>query len=216
MKKGLITITLLLTGTLLITPITNAVSQNDEQENTKTVNFDQAVNTKKAKVVKDNEEKINQVAKDNEEKINQNKENVNQNEEKTNKNNAVSKESEVTTVENKSTTVEKVKVDNEKEESTKPADKAVVEDDKYKQEVETGMTKSEAEAILNKYIKEVEQSDFTYTYKGDENNFKAMQDKGIRGYVFLPNAESDLAYLVDKDNGSIYFFHPSGYFELLQ
>ena len=78
------------------------------------------------------------------------------------------------------------------------------------------MTKSEAEAVLNKYIKDVEKVDFTYTYQGDENTFETMKEKGIRGYVFLPNLETDMAYLVDKDNGSIYFFHPSGYFELLQ
>ena len=72
------------------------------------------------------------------------------------------------------------------------------------------------EIILNKYISEVEQGDFTYTYQGDENTFEAIKAKGIRGYVFLPNIEPDMAYLVDKDSGNIYFFHPSGYFELLQ
>ena len=77
------------------------------------------------------------------------------------------------------------------------------------------MTKSEAEAVLNKYIKDVEKVDFTYTYQGDENTFETMKEKGIRGYVFLPNIETDMAYLVDKDTGSIYFFHPSGYLELL-
>ena len=78
------------------------------------------------------------------------------------------------------------------------------------------MTKEEAQIILNKYISEVEQGDFTYTYQGDENTFEAIKAKGIRGYVFLPNIETDMAYLVDKDSGNIYFFHPSGYFELLQ
>ena len=83
-------------------------------------------------------------------------------------------------------------------------------------EDKTGMSKSEAEAILNKYIKEVEEADFTYTYQGDENTFEAIKEKGIRGYVFLPNVDTDLAYLVDKDSGNIYYFHPSGYFEKLQ
>lgn len=78
------------------------------------------------------------------------------------------------------------------------------------------MSKSEAEEILNKYIKDVEKADFTYTYQGDENTFEVIKEKGIRGYVFLPNIETDMAYLVDKDNGSIYHFHPSGYLEKLQ
>ena len=71
------------------------------------------------------------------------------------------------------------------------------------------MTKSEAEAFLAQYISQVEQADFTFTYQGDENSFDLIKVNGIRGYVFLPNIETDMAYLVDKDNGSIYSFHPS-------
>ena len=91
----------------------------------------------------------------------------------------------------------------------------VIKDNEEKEEVQSGMTKSEAESVLNKYIEDIEKADFTYTYQGDENTFESIKEKGIRGYVFLPNIETDMAYLVDKDNGSIYFFHPSGYFELL-
>ena len=145
MKKGIIAISLLLTGALLITPITNAISQNDVVKDVKPI-------------------KVEQSTKDNE-------------------NNTTQTEEETTFAE--------------------------VED-------KTGMSKSEAEAILNKYIKEVEEADFTYTYQGDENTFEAIKEKGIRGYVFLPNVDTDLAYLVDKDSGNIYYFHPSGYFELLQ
>ena len=136
---------LLLTGALLITPITNAISQNDVVKDVKPI-------------------KVEQSTKDNE-------------------NNTTQTEEETTFAE--------------------------VED-------KTGMSKSEAEAILNKYIKEVEEADFTYTYQGDENTFEAIKEKGIRGYVFLPNVDTDLAYLVDKDSGNIYYFHPSGYFEKLQ
>lgn len=145
MKKGIIAISLLLTGALLITPITNAISQNDVVKDVKPI-------------------KVEQSTKDNE-------------------NNTTQTEEETTFAE--------------------------VED-------KTGMSKSEAEAILNKYIKEVEKADFTYTYQGDENTFEAIKEKGIRGYVFLPNVDTDLAYLVDKDSGNIYYFHPSGYFEKLQ
>ena len=145
MKKGIIAISLLLTGALLITPITNAISQNDVVKDVKPI-------------------KVEQSTKDNE-------------------NNTTQTEEETTFAE--------------------------VED-------KTGMSKSEAEAILNKYIKEVKEADFTYTYQGDENTFEAIKEKGIRGYVFLPNVDTDLAYLVDKDSGNIYYFHPSGYFEKLQ
>ena len=198
MKKGIIAITLLLTGALLITPITNAISQNNKKENVKPVKVEQATNTVKTDVVKNNEDKTTQ-------------------KEETN----TPVKAETTVSENKKPAkvkVETKKEETKKEESTKPVNNTAIKDnkDKEKEEVKTGMTKSQAKAVLNKYLKEVEKVDFTYTYQGDENTFKAMQKKGIRGYVFLPNIETDLAYLVDKDNGSIYFFHPSGYFELLQ
>ena len=200
MKKGIISITLLLSGALLITPITNAISQKDGQENVKPVKVEQATNTENTQVIKDTEDKTTQ-----------------------SENTTKPVKVETTVVENKQPSKEEIKVDDKKEESkkeesTKPADETVVKDDKdkEKEEVQIGMTKSEAEAVLNKYIKDVEKSDFTYTYQGDENTFEAIKEKGIRGYVFLPNLETDMAYLVDKDNGSIYFFHPSGYFELLQ
>ena len=197
MKKGIIAITLLLSGALLITPITNAISQKDGQENVKPVKVEQATNTENTQVIKDTEDKTTQ-----------------------SENTTKPVKVETTVVENKEPAKEEVKVDDKKEESkkeesTKPADEAVVKDDKEKEEVQSGMTKSEAEAVLNKYIKDVEKVDFTYTYQGDENTFETMKEKGIRGYVFLPNIETDMAYLVDKDTGSIYFFHPSGYLELL-
>lgn len=194
MKKGIIAISLLLTGALLATPITNAISQKDEQVNVKVVKAEQTTNTENAQFDKDSEDKTTQ-----------------------NVNTVKPVKAETTVAENTEyVEVDTKKEETQKEEYTKPADEIVVEDDKDKEEVQIGMTKSEAEAVLNKYIKEVEKADFTYTYQGDENTFEAMQEKGIRGYVFLPNIETDMAYLVDKDNGSIYFFHPSGYFELLQ
>lgn len=188
MKKGIIAITLLLTGALLITPIANGISQNNKQENVKPVKVEQATNTAKTEVVKNNKDKTTQ-------------------KEETKKPVKVKEETKKE---------ETKKVVTKKEETTKPVNNTVAKDDKDKEEVKTGMTKSQAEAVLNKYLKDVEKVDFTYAYQGNENTFKAMQKKGIRGYVFLPNIETDLAYLVDKDNGSIYFFHPSGYFELLQ
>ena len=56
----------------------------------------------------------------------------------------------------------------------------------------------------------------TYIYQGDENTYNCIKEKGMTGYVFLPTCEGDMAYLVDKETSNIYFFHPSGYFELLK
>jgi len=203
MKKGIIAITLLLTGALLITPITNAISQNNKKENVKPVKVEQATNTVKTDVVKNNEDKTTQ------------KEETNT---PVKAETTVSENKKPAKVKVETKKVETKKVETKKVESTKPVNNTAKKDnkDKEKEEVKTGMTKSQAKAVLNKYLKEVEKVDFAYTYQGDENTFKAMQKKGIRGYVFLPNIETDLAYLVDKDSGSIYFFHPSGYFELLQ
>ena len=197
MKKGIIAVSLLLSGALLITPITNALSKSDEKETTvKPVKIEQNVQS----------EKIESTDKINEDKN------------KTTQTNDIDKQ-ETYIKENK-------KEDTVKEESIK---ENIIEDkvqntqntteEKFQtseQKEDLRMSKSQAEAVLNKYLNEVEKTDLTYTYQGDENTFESIKEKGIRGYVFLPNVDTDMAYLVDKDNGNIYFFHPSGYFELLQ
>ena len=197
MKKGIIAVSLLLSGALLITPITNALSKSDEKETTvKPVKIEQNVQSEKI----ESTDKINEVN------------------DKTTQTNDIDKQ-ETYIKENK-------KEDTAKEESIK---ENIIEDkvqntqntteEKFQaseQKEDLRMSKSQAEAVLNKYLNEVEKSDLTYTYQGDENTFESIKEKGIRGYVFLPNVDTDMAYLVDKDNGNIYFFHPSGYFELLQ
>ena len=60
MKKGIIAITLLLSGALLITPIANAIAQNDEQVNVKPVKVEQTTKTEKTEAIKDNKNKIAQ------------------------------------------------------------------------------------------------------------------------------------------------------------
>lgn len=54
-----------------------------------------------------------------------------------------------------------------------------------------------------------------YTYQGDENTFDVLKDKGLEGYVFLGNVDGDLGYFVDKNSVEIYYFHPSGYLEVI-
>ena len=197
MKKGIIAVSLLLSGALLITPIKNALSKSDEKETTvKPVKIEQNVQSEKI----ESTDKINEVNN------------------KTTQTNDIDKQ-ETYIKENK-------KEDTVKEESIK---ENIIEDkvqntqntteEKFQtseQKEDLRMSKSQAEAVLNKYLNEVEKTDLTYTYQGDENTFESIKEKGIRGYVFLPNVDTDMAYLVDKDNGNIYFFHPSGYFELLQ
>ena len=197
MKKGIIAVSLLLSGALLITPITNALSKSDEKETTvKPVKIEQNVQSEKI----ESTNKINEVNN------------------KTTQTNDIDKQ-ETYIKENK-------KEDTVKEESIK---ENIIEDKVQNTQNTTGekfqtseqkedlrMSKSQAEAVLNKYLNEIEKTDLTYTYQGDENTFESIKEKGIRGYVFLPNVDTDMAYLVDKDNGNIYFFHPSGYFELLQ
>lgn len=211
MKKGIIAVSLLLSGALLITPITNALSKSDEKETTvKPVKIEQNVQSEKI----ESTDKINEVN------------------DKTTQTNDIDKQ-ETSIKENvtKENNKETIKKENKKEDTAKEES---IKENKIEDKVQNtqntteekpqapeqkenlGMSKSQAEAVLNKYLNEVEKTDLTYTYQGDENTFESIKEKGIRGYVFLPNVDTDMAYLVDKDSGNIYFFHPSGYFELLQ
>ena len=186
MKKGIIAITLLLSGVLLLKPVTNTSFAKDINEESTIATVETDTNT-----VKPSNEDIDKTELKEEAKV-----------------------EEIKTEEVKKEQVT-VKEEPKVEEVTKTSEEEVSVEDK-EEVVDMGMTKSEAEEILNKYISEVEQGDFTYTYQGDENYFNVLKEKGIKGYVFLPNIETDMGYLVDKDNGSIYLFHPSGYFELVK
>ena len=194
MKKGIIAISLLLTGALLVTPITNAVSEPDVAQTTSApAKAEQVVKNEKVEVTDKNNDKTAQTN-----DIDNGKTPVKDVmiEEETTKEAVIQQETAEEVINTKDDIKEENIVDEEKEDAA--------------------MSKEEAEAVLNKYIKDVEEGDFTYTYQGDENTFEAIKEKGIKGYVFLPNIETDMAYLVDKDSGNIYLFHPSGYFELLQ
>ena len=82
-----------------------------------------------------------------------------------------------------------------------------------KEEINEDKELTKAEAL--QLVKDFEPS-LDYDYMGDENTYECIKENGIKGYVFLPQCEGDMAYLVDKETGHIYFFHPSGYFELLK
>ena len=162
MKKGIIAVSLLLSGALLITPITNALSKSDEKETTvKPVKIEQNVQSEKI----ESTDKINEVNN------------------KTTQTNDIDKQ-ETYIKENK-------KEDTAKEESIK---ENIIEDkvqntqntteekpQEPEQKENLGMSKSQAEAVLNKYLNKVEKTDLTYTYQGDENTFESIKEKGIRG-----------------------------------
>ena len=73
------------------------------------------------------------------------------------------------------------------------------------------LNKEQAEELLSMYNPNVK-----YIYQGTENDFAVLKEKGLKGYVFLPDVDGDLGMFVNKDNTKIYYFHPSGYFELAQ
>lgn len=197
MKKGIIAVSLLLSGALLITPITNALSKSDEKETTvKPVKIEQNVQSEKI----ESTDKINEVNN------------------KTTQTNDIDKQETYIKENKKEDTAKEESIkENKIEDKVQNTQNTTEEKPQEPEQKENlGMSKSQAEAVLNKYLNKVEKTDLTYTYQGDENTFESIKEKGIRGYVFLPNVDTDMAYLVDKDNGNIYFFHPSGYFELLQ
>ena len=72
-------------------------------------------------------------------------------------------------------------------------------------------SKEEAEELLSMYNPNVK-----YIYQGTENDFVALKEKGLEGYVFLMDADTDLGMFVNKDDAKIYYFHPSGYLELAE
>lgn len=52
-------------------------------------------------------------------------------------------------------------------------------------------------------------------YQGNASDFEALKAKNLNGYVFLPDADGDIGYFVNENTSEIYYFHPSGYLELV-
>lgn len=73
------------------------------------------------------------------------------------------------------------------------------------------LTQEQAKELLIKYNNKVD-----YIYQGDESKFEVLKAKDLHGYVFLPDVDTDIGYFVDKQTYQIYFFHPSGYLELVK
>lgn len=77
-------------------------------------------------------------------------------------------------------------------------------------EKNTKLTQDEAKELLNKYNDSVD-----YIYQGEAIQFDALKSKNLTGYVFLPDVPGDIGYFVDDKTSNIYYFHPSGYLELV-
>ncbi|MBO3446362.1 hypothetical protein JWF52_18235 [Clostridium sp. CCUG 7971] len=92
---------------------------------------------------------------------------------------------------------------------------AVVEN---KKEEKTDKNTVEVIEVLNqeqaKELLKMVNPDMNYVYQGNETTFEVLSQKGLSGYVFLPDVDGDMGLFVDKNTTKIYYFHPSGYLEL--
>ena len=194
MKKAIISIiSILCVGLMVVGPIRESYANdlNDTKSEQEVVKTTEQKQEKKDKVVEQKatkeEQKVEKAAVKETQKAD-----VNTKKEAKKKDKNVAKEEKTNVKENKGKTEQKQQV---KEETN---------EDKV-------LTKAEALQL----VKDFEPS-LDYDYMGDENTYECIKENGIKGYVFLPQCEGDMAYLVDKETGNIYFFHPSGYFELLK
>ena len=197
MKRAITALSLLCGGLLFINPITNIIfaqNTNNRQATELVENMD--TNTNKEMIVKTeentdnknmtNEVKIDKVYSEEIEKENITKSEVN---------------SEVES---------KINNEIEKDENNKQEiiAKEQVEDTNTVEVIEV-LNQEQAKELLEMYNKGV-----NYTFQGDQNAFEALVQKGLSGYVFFPDYDTDLGFFVDKNTASIYYFHPSGYLEL--
>ena len=200
MKKGIIALSILCTGLLSLDPVKNMsfASKDDDVVN--------KVNTNIVNKVEENEKNENNI----------------DDKELHNENNTVGKNENIAQ-ENKDKD-EQFKEDKaediNKEEEIKPEvivneNKEVSNEEESKEntdeEEKQVLSKEEAEQLLVNINPELE-----YLYQGDENNFSALKERNLTGYVFLPNVDGDIGYFIDKTNSDVYFFHPSGYLELVK
>lgn len=197
MKRAIKTLSVLCGGLLFISPITSTIfaqGTNDKPESALVENIDKTTNKQ---TMPNNDLKVDRLNKEEVVKPNITK---------------VEVKNETTKLETKNEVV-KPQV---KEEVTKKEETPVVENNKKEETVEQNSVKvidvlsqQQAKELLQMYKK-----DANYVYQGDENTFNAIAQRGLSGYVFLPDYDTDLGFFVDKNTASIYYFHPSGYLEL--
>lgn len=230
MKRAITALSILCGGLLFVNPVANIFAQGT---NTNQV-IEQAQTTENST----NKEITNQpIVKVNEPVAKEQKEEVKSKNIETN-NNVVNKVNKIETTQKQENVKDEVKIDKVEKEQPKEENKDAVKEENNTQvkdeqqnvekeqvtteepkkeepkdesnvEVINVLNKEQAQEVLKMYKKDVQ-----FTYEGDENNFQALSQRGLNGYVFFPDYDTDLGFFVDKNTASIYYFHPSGYLEL--
>ncbi len=219
MKRAIKTLSVLCGGLLFISPITSTIfaqGTNDKPESALVENIDKTTNKQ---TMPNNDLKVDRANKEEVVKPNITKTEVN-----------TQVKNETTKLETKNEIVKpqvKEEVKNEvvkpeikeetiKNEVTKKEETPVVENNKKEETVKQNSVKvidvlsqQQAKELLQMYKK-----DANFAYQGDENTFNVIAQRGLSGYVFLPDYDTDLGFFVDKNTANIYYFHPSGYLEL--
>lgn len=198
MKKGIIALSILCTGLLLLDPVKNMsfASKDDNVVN--------KVNTNIVNKVEENEKNENNI--DDKELHNENN-TVNKNENIAQENKYEQFKEDKAEDINKDEEIKPEVIVNENKEVSNEEESKENTDEEEKQV----LSKEEAKQLLININPELE-----YLYQGDENNFSALKERNLTGYVFLPNVDGDIGYFIDKTNSDVYFFHPSGYLELVK
>lgn len=223
MKRAITALSILCGGLLFVNPVANIFAQGTntnqvieqaqttENSTNKEITNQPIVKEQKEEVKSKNIETNNNVVnKVNKIETTQKQENVKdevkidkvEKEEPKEENKDVVKEENNTKVKDEQQNVEKEQVTTEEPKKEEPKDESNVE-------VINVLNKEQAQEVLKMYKKDVQ-----FTYEGDENNFQALSQRGLSGYVFFPDYDTDLGFFVDKNTASIYYFHPSGYLEL--
>lgn len=230
MKRAITALSILCGGLLFVNPVANIFAQGT---NTNQV-IEQAQTTENST----NKEITNQpIVKENKTVAKEQKEEVKSKNIETN-NNVVNKVNKIETTQKQENVKDEVKIDKVEKEEPKEENKDVVKEENNTQvkdeqqnvekeqvtteepkkeepkdesnvEVINVLNKEQAQEVLKMYKKDIQ-----FTYEGDENNFQALSQRGLSGYVFFPDYDTDLGFFVDKNTASIYYFHPSGYLEL--
>ena len=228
MKRAITALSVLCGGMLFVSPINNIIfAQNSNKKPATEVVENINNNTKEEITKQENKDNLQKEVKKVEKqeivtnnKLNNQNDYIDKKQSKIdNKENVVTKEETKTTENNQ--VVEKPQVPEDKKvEDNKIQDNKVQEENKVvsndkvqsdikeesKVEVIEVLNKEQAKELIQMYNQGV-----NYTYEGDENNFNALKEKGLSGYVFFPDYDTDLGFFVDKNTSNIYYFHPSGY-----
>lgn len=230
MKRAITALSILCGGLLFVNPVANIFAQG--------TNTNQVIEQAQTNENSTNKEITNQpIVKVNEPVAKEQKEEVKSKNIETN-NNVVNKVNKIETTQKQENVKDEVKIDKVEKEEPKEENKDVVKEENNTQvkdeqqnvekeqvtteepkkeepkdesnvEVINVLNKEQAQEVLKMYKKDVQ-----FTYEGDENNFQALSQRGLSGYVFFPDYDTDLGFFVDKNTASIYYFHPSGYLEL--